>query len=220
MPDPTLEVRVKVCGIRRLEDGLLAIAEGAWALGFIFHPPSPRAITPAAAAALLARLRRESGRAFLAVGVFVDLALGELQAIVEKVGLDVAQLHGDESPEYASRVHAWEVWKALRVGESFDLTSLDPYRAVPRLLLDTHRDGVAGGTGEVFDWQFARSAATQREIILAGGLRPANVAEAVRSVQPGAIDVSSGVEERPGVKDAEKLRALFREVRGVARVAF
>jgi phosphoribosylanthranilate isomerase len=209
--------RIKVCGIRRREDALLALAEGAWALGLVFHRPSPRAIEPAEAAQLLAEVRREAGREFLAVGVFVDWPIAALQEVVDSLVLDAAQLHGAETPEYAAAIRAREVWKAIRVNEGFDLAALERYPARVRLLLDSHRPGRPGGTGETFDWEVARAAQARRPIILAGGLRPENVAQALRAVRPDAVDVSSGVEGRPGEKDPERLRAFFREARrGVA----
>jgi phosphoribosylanthranilate isomerase len=204
--------RVKVCGICRFEDALLALDEGAWALGFIFHRSSPRFIAPDYAADLIADVRQATSREFLAVGVFVDWPRAELQRVVDSAGLDVAQLHGAEAPQYVAKVRAREVWKALHVGDGFDVAEVERYPAATRILLDTFRRGEAGGTGETFDWELARAANQRRPIVLAGGIGPDNVADALERVCPEAIDVSSGVEARPGEKDAEKVRALFRNV--------
>lgn len=205
-------VRVKVCGICRLEDALVALDEGAWALGFIFHSPSPRFIAPDDAAELIAAIRGSSSREFLAVGVFVDWPRAELQRVVESAALDVAQLHGAETPGYVAEVRASEVWKALRVGDGFDVSDVDRYPAATRVLLDTYREGAAGGTGATFDWGLARAANERRPIILAGGLGPDNIADALECVRPEVVDVSSGVEVRPGEKDPCKVRALLRAV--------
>jgi len=209
--------RIKICGIRRLPDALAALEEGAWALGFIFHRPSPRYIEPQAARELLETLRRIASREFLAVGVFVDWPLEELQAAVDLAGLDVAQLHGQESAEYASKVRAKETWKALRVGEQFDPDSIQEWSDVDRVLLDTYRKGTPGGTGETFDWEVARTVQESPPIVLAGGLGPENVIRAIEEVGPDALDVSSGVESAPGEKDLLQLRELFARVRQAKR---
>ena len=186
-------IPVKICGIRRLDDALLSLGEGAWALGFIFHRPSPRFIEPVDAAALLSKIRERSGAEFRAVGVFVDWDLDELNAVVREVGLDAAQLHGAEAPGYAASVEAAEVWKAFRVGPDFEAG--------------------AGGTGEVFDWSIARACQESRPVFLAGGIDAGNIAAAIAEVRPFGIDVSSGVESSPGIKDGELVRRLFSEAR-------
>ncbi len=200
-------VKVKICGITRYDDACVALDAGAWALGFVFHPTSPRFIAPERAAAILDRLPRST----FSVGVFVDWPLDELNRAVRLAGLRGAQLHGDESPEYAARVEAEMVMKAFRVGEDFDPARVDGYPG-QRILLDTHKGGVPGGTGRVFDWRVAREVGRRRPFILAGGLTPENAAEAVASAQPEGIDVSSGVEANPGIKDPIKLRRLFEAV--------
>jgi phosphoribosylanthranilate isomerase len=206
--------RVKICGIRRFEDAELAIELGAWAIGLIFHRASPRWIEPDEARRLVARVRELSrGRSVLVAGVFVDWGLGELQGIVESVGLDIVQLHGSEPPDYAAAVEAREVWKAFRVGPDFDPKRIDEYGDCERILLDTFRPGLEGGTGAAFDWSIARGIDPARSIILAGGLGPENVGDAIALVHPFAVDVSSSVESAPGVKDARRLQALFAALR-------
>ncbi len=197
-------VKVKICGITRYEDARLALDAGAWAIGFVFHRASPRAIDPERAAAILDRLPRST----LAVGVFVDWPLAELNETVRLARLRGAQLHGDESPEYAAKVEAEMVMKAFRVGEDFDPSRIDAY-SNQRILLDAYRAGVPGGTGRPFDWKVAREVSRRRPFILAGGLTPENAAGAIAEAQPEGIDVSSGVEASPGVKDPNKIRRLF-----------
>lgn len=200
-------MNVKVCGIRRLDDALLAVDSGAWALGFIFHRESPRYINPEDAARIIERLPGE----VLTVGVFVDYPIDELNDVVRQAGLGAAQLHGAESPEYAREVEASTIIKAYRVGEAFDVDVLEPYQDCT-ILLDTYRPGQAGGTGETFDWEIARRVGEKAPVILAGGLGPDNVREAIRVARPQAVDVSSGVELAPGVKDPAAIRRLFEAV--------
>ncbi len=200
-------MNVKVCGIRRLDDALVAVDSGAWALGFIFHRASPRYIDPEDAARIVERLPGE----VLTVGVFVDYPIDELNDVVRQAGLGAAQLHGAESPEYAREVEASTIIKAFRVGEEFDVARLEPYQDC-KFLLDTYRPGEAGGTGETFDWEIARRVGEKAPVILAGGLGPDNVREAIRVARPQAVDVSSGVESAPGVKDPAAIRRLFEAV--------
>ncbi len=200
-------MKVKVCGIRSYEDARAALDAGAWALGFVFHRASPRSIDPEVVERIVSRLPGET----LTVGVFVDYPLAELNAIVHAAGLKGAQLHGDEDPAYAERVKAETVIKAFRVGEGFALESLREFPR-QRILLDAYSPSAPGGTGKTCDWSLARRAAELRPVILAGGLRPENVAEALSEVRPDALDVSTGVESVPGVKDPEKLRRLFEAV--------
>jgi len=203
-------LKVKVCGIKSYEDACTALDAGAWALGFIFHPSSRRYLDPEEAGRIVRKLPRE----VLSVGVFVDFPLGDLQAFQKTAGIRGVQLHGSESPEYARAVSADLVIKALRVGEGFDLDRLKTFPGC-RILLDTFHPAAPGGTGKAFDWELARRAAQMAPIILAGGIGPGNVAEAIRKVRPDAIDVSSGVEISPGVKDGDKIRELFRAIRSL-----
>ena len=202
-------VRIKICGITNLEDALLAVDLGADALGFIFYPKSPRTVAPAAALAIIAQLPP----LVTTVGVFVDEDAAAVQDLAARVGLDWVQLHGQESPEYC-RSLGRRVIKGFRVQDQHSLTALAAYRgAAQALLLDTYKKGQIGGTGETFDWALAREARKFGPIILAGGLNPENVAQAIAAAQPQAVDVASGVESAPGKKDPEKLKRFFAAVR-------
>ncbi|MBN1444027.1 MAG: phosphoribosylanthranilate isomerase [Planctomycetes bacterium] len=202
---------VKICGLQTVGDARLCADLGAWAVGFVFHRPSPRFIEPEEAGRVAERL----GGGVLLAGVFVDWPLDRLNAVVAEVGLDAVQLHGDESPEYAAAVEAPEVWKAFRVREGFDPAAVDAYGCCRRILLDAYHPSRPGGTGATFDWEIARAVQKRRPVILAGGLSPANIADALRAVEPEAVDVSSGVELQPGVKDPRKLGELFRSIREI-----
>jgi len=198
-------VHIKICGITNLEDALLAAQFGAHALGFIFHPKSPRYVAPGAARAIIAHLPPF----VLSVGVFVDEEAQEVRDLAARVGLDWLQLHGSEPPDYC-RSLGRRVIKAFRIKDEAFLAALAPYQeACQAFLLDTYKKDRIGGTGETFDWHLAREAQKYGPIILAGGLTPANVARAVAVAQPQAVDVASGVEAAPGKKDPEKLKAFF-----------
>ena len=200
-------MNVKICGIRRYEDARAALDAGAWALGFIFYPLSKRFIEPEEAARITQRLPASA----LTVGVFVDAPLETVNATVEVAGLGGVQLHGSEDGAYAGAVEADLVIKAIRVGPAFDAESLRGYPEC-HILLDTHRPDAPGGTGEVFDWAIARRAGQVRPIILAGGLTPENVEEALRVARPAGLDVSTGLESAPGVKDRGKIARFFEAV--------
>lgn len=201
-------IKVKVCGIRSYEDARCALDAGAWALGFVFHRPSPRYIEPREAARIVARLPA----AALTVGVFVDRPLAELNEVLETAGLRGAQLHGAEDPSFARRVRADLVIKALRVGKGFDAETARDFHGFT-ILLDTFHEGLAGGTGESFDWREARRVGEITPFLLAGGLSPENVTRALEAARPEGIDLSGGLERAPGVKDHEKIRRLFAAVR-------
>jgi phosphoribosylanthranilate isomerase len=199
-----MRVKLKVCGITSLEDALVAVDCGAEYLGFNFYPKSPRYITPQSARAIIERLPDE----IVCVGVFVNEALPEDVAEILRIsGARVAQLHGDESPEYCARVGSERVIKALRVGADFDPRRTLDYPAMG-ILLDAYDAKLYGGTGKTADWAIAREAAKSVKIFLAGGLSPDNIVEAIRAVEPFAVDVNSGVEAAPGRKDANKLQRL------------
>lgn len=206
-------VAVKICGITTVDDGLAAAAAGADALGFVFYPPSPRAVNVEQARALAAALPPFVTR----VGVFANAAAGEVRGVAEKVGLDVVQLHGDESPQ-GIEGYGRRVVKALRVSGSIDAAMVVRYvDAGCAILLDTASQVEYGGTGRTFDWGLIREIRARIPyLVLAGGLDAENVGEAIRSVQPDAVDVSSGVEVRPGRKDAERVRAFIAAVRDAA----
>jgi phosphoribosylanthranilate isomerase len=199
--------RVKVCGITRLEDAELAVELGAWALGFILWPQSPRAADPAVAAGIAAALRR---RAEL-VGVFVNATLDEIAHAADELHLSHLQLHGDEGPAFcaeAGRRTGAKVIKAVRVASAADFQDLERYHTDFHLL-DTDARGLRGGTGETWDWALAARRRRKVPAILSGGLTPGNVAAGIEAVDPYAVDVSSGVEASPGVKDPAKLEAFL-----------
>ncbi|MBD3314743.1 MAG: phosphoribosylanthranilate isomerase [Chitinivibrionales bacterium] len=201
-------VRVKICGITRYDDARIAVNLGADALGFIFHPQSPRYIQPAAVREIVDRLPPFVAK----VGVFVNQLAETINAIAAAAGLDTIQLHGSESPRITEDLPL-TVIKAFSVGPDFAPSVLDTYR-VAGFLLDTWDRHKAGGTGKTFDWTVARRAVNDgHRIILAGGLGPVNVREAVEVVQPYAVDVSSGVEISPGIKSPEKMRDVIRVVK-------
>lgn len=196
-------VKVKICGITNLEDALTAIEAGADALGFVFYPLSPRHIFPELASKIIRRLPP-----FVqTVGLFVNEDLSIVNTIADQCGLDVIQLHGEEPPGYCESVRR-RVIKAFRVKDISTLDSLVQYHVASHLL-DAWSPSALGGTGQTFNWEIAITAAALRPIILAGGLTPDNVAEAVRRVKPYAVDVSSGVECSPGRKDADKIRKFI-----------
>lgn len=196
--------RVKICGVRLREDALLAAELGAWAVGFVFWPGSPRFIDPYRARAIAAALPPW----VVPVGVFVDQPEEYVAGVAGLVRLGAVQLHGAESADMISRLRA-RVIKSVPVGADFDMGRLDAVPARATVLLDAHDPHRHGGTGIRVDWTTAARAAQRRPVLLAGGLRPENVLQAVQQVQPHGIDVSSGVESAPGVKDHGRLRALF-----------
>jgi phosphoribosylanthranilate isomerase len=197
-------VRVKICGIRREVDAERAVSLGASAIGFVFWPESPRAVTADQARAIARQLP-----AFVAaVGVFVNQPREEVLKIADLARLTAIQLHGDEdaSTFLGSPI---PVIKALPVGPGFTMSAVEDLPPEVTVLLDAHDPVRRGGTGRPIEWTVASAAARRRPIILSGGLTPDNVQRAVREVRPYAIDVSSGVETAPGIKDESKLRALF-----------
>ncbi len=196
-------MRVKVCGITRPEDAELAVELGAWALGFILWPASPRAADPAEAAGIARALRR---RAEL-VGVFVNASLDEIAQAAEALHLSHVQLHGDEGPSFCAEVArrtGAKVIKAVRVASAADLQDLERYHTDFHLL-DTAARGKRGGTGETWDWALAARRRRKIPAILSGGLTAENVAAGIAAVEPYAVDVASGVEAAPGIKDPAKL---------------
>jgi phosphoribosylanthranilate isomerase len=197
-------VKVKICGIRCLEEAEAALDEGADALGFNFWPRSPRYIAPRSASEIIARLSPMAST----VGVFVNEDAARILEIASELQLSAVQLHGDESPEYCSRLASIKTIKAIRVGQDFDLSVIERY-SVAMVLLDSDVRGSYGGTGRRFDWRIAVEAKRFAPIILAGGLNTENVWDAVTHVKPAAIDVCSGVEAEPGRKDLTKLRSFM-----------
>jgi phosphoribosylanthranilate isomerase len=200
--------RIKICGITRREDAELAVAYGADAVGFVFWSGSPRHVTPETAAAIARSLPPFVSR----VGVFVNAAAADVERIVRIAGLDVAQLHGDEAVDRYRDLGA-RIVKAVTLESDDDVARVMtlPHEVMP--LVDAVDRQRRGGTGRLADWERAARLAARRPLMLAGGLTPSNVDDAIRTVQPWAIDVSSGVEVSPGIKSREKLAALIARVR-------
>ena len=200
---------VKICGVTRADDALAAVDAGASAIGFVFWPDSPRYVDPYRARAIRAALPPF----VTAVGVFVNQPVEYVSGVASLVRLGAVQLHGDETPQYASLLSA-PIVKALpltTLGES-DLAAWPDETMV---LLDVHDPVKRGGTGRTIDWDAAAAISARRRIVLAGGLTPDNVADAVARVRPFGIDVSSGVEVSPGIKDHRRVRALFEALHGI-----
>jgi len=197
-------MNVKICGITRLEDALVAEELGASAIGYVFYEKSPRFIPPEKAAAV----SKELGPFMAKVGVFVDEEPEAVVETVETAGLTAVQLHGSEDARYIECLGGISVIKAFRVSPDFDTRLLAEYD-VSAFLLDTYVEKAYGGTGRTFDWRKARECREYGRIIIAGGLDETNVNEAVSVAEPWGLDVSSGVEKSPGVKDAGKMRKLF-----------
>ncbi len=200
-------VRVKICGVRTVEEAHAALACGADALGFNFWPGSSRYIAPKKAREIICGLPPLVS----SIGVFVNEDRERIIDIASRVGLSGVQLHGDESPEFCLSLGEIKIIKALRVGDDFDCDLVKEY-PVSAVLLDTKIKGSYGGTGERFDWSAALQAKRHAPIILAGGITIENVAEAIKQVAPMAIDVCSGVEAEPGRKDLDKLTRFMAEV--------
>ena len=207
-----MPTRIKHCGITSLEDAHLAAEAGAWALGMIFWAPSPRRCSVDEAQLIGHALRRTVHL----TGVFVNARMDEIDLAVQAAGLDFVQLHGDEGPVFCSEVarrSGAKVVKAVRVRSRATLQAAAAFRT-DFLLLDAHVDGVPGGTGQTIDWELVRKASLSAPVILSGGLSAGNVAEAIAATEPFAVDVASGTEAAPGVKDPQKLRAFYEAVRG------
>jgi len=203
-------VKVKICGITNWTDAQRAVADGADILGFNFYAGSPRYIRPARAKRIVRRLPK----GISAVGVFVNESEPKMLEIARAVGLDAVQLHGDEPPAVVTRLkRSLPVIKAIRVKKSPAARELGRFEGATALLLDGFDRRARGGTGKTFDWSIARRAKRYGRIFLAGGLTPKNVGEAIRAAQPYAVDVCSGVEAKPGKKDAARMKELMRAVK-------
>jgi phosphoribosylanthranilate isomerase len=198
---------VKVCGLTRLDDAYAAVEAGASAVGFVFWPESPRFVDPYRARAIAATLPPF----VTAVGLFVNQSVGYVNGVASLVRLGAVQLHGDETPEFAASITA-PVIRALPVERAA------AWPEGTTLLLDAHDPVKRGGTGRVIDWSAAAAVAAHRRVLLAGGLTPDNVADAIARVRPFGIDVSSGVERAPGIKDHARIRALFEAIHGTSHV--
>ena len=193
---------VKICGITRLTDARHAVACGVDALGFVFWPKSPRYIAPERAVDIIATLPAR----VTTVGVFVNESVAGIRAIVEGTGIGVVQLHGDETPDYASAL-GWPVWRAFTVERAEAMSSAWPPETT--VLVDASDPVRRGGTGVKVDWRRAAGIAHAHRIVLAGGLTPENVVEAIETVRPYGVDVSSGVEDSPGVKNVDKIERFL-----------
>ena len=203
--------RIKFCGITSLDDAQRAVDAGAWAIGLILWPGSKRACDPAEAAGISARLRRTVEIA----GVFVNQPLDEVERLADTIGLSQLQLHGDEGPAYAAeaaRRTGAKIIKAQSVRLAADVVAVQAFRTDFHLL-DTHREGLRGGTGETFDWSMLARRRSQVPLILSGGLTAENVGAAIEAVHPFAVDVASGTEAAPGIKDPDKLKAFAAAVK-------
>jgi phosphoribosylanthranilate isomerase len=208
---------VKFCGVARLEDAERAVQLGAWAVGMVLWPGSARACPPDTAAAIGAALQRRAEVA----GVFVNAHLDEVVEAADAYALTLVQLHGDEGPSYCAEVGrrtGTKVIKAARVRGSADVQALRSFHTDFHLL-DAYAPGRPGGTGETFAWDLARAHPRDRPLLLSGGLTPDNVGEAIAAVRPFAVDVASGVEAAPGVKDHAKMAAFAAAVRATAPAA-
>lgn len=209
--------RVKICGITRPADARRAADLGAWALGMVFWPDSPRQCAIEDAEAIGAELRRRLQLA----GVFVNATLDEVASTADRCGLTLVQLHGDEGPAYcreAARRTGCKVMKAVRVRDAAQVRDLQRFHTDFHLL-DAYSPRTPGGTGETFAWELAREHGGEPPVVLSGGLTPENVGEAIAAARPFAVDTASGTEAEPGRKDPAKLKAFFRAVEAADRVA-
>jgi phosphoribosylanthranilate isomerase len=202
-----LQIKVKICGMTQLKDALFAVEQGVDAVGFIFYKKSPRAVTMKTVREIITKLPPLVDT----VGVFVNESAERLNKIADYCGLDLVQLHGEESPAFCRKIHR-RVIKAFRVKDLQSIKQLEKF-PVSGFLLDTFSDDLHGGTGKTFDWNLALPAKKMGPVILAGGLTPRNILQAVRQVRPYGVDVCSGVEKSPGIKDLEKVRAFLRNIR-------
>lgn len=206
-----MRTRVKYCGITRAEDARIAAELGVDAIGLVFYPPSPRAVSIEQARVIVAAVP-----AFVTVvALFVDPEVAQVESVLTGLPIDLLQFHGDESAEECER-YDWSYIKAVRMREGTDLAAISAAHNQARgLLLDSYQKGVAGGTGQTFDWArvpMERTGECDSPIILAGGLTPDNVGTAIEQVHPFAVDVSGGIESAKGIKDAEKMKAFMRSV--------
>ena len=200
--------RVKICGLTSVEDAMRAVNAGADAIGLVFYAPSPRNVSLEQAEAISA-----SVPAFVTkTALFVNPSVAEVQAVLQTGSIDLLQFHGDESPEFCEQFQCSYI-KAIRMREGIELESIaQQYHQASGLLLDAYKAGVPGGTGEQFDWQRVPKHLS-KPIILAGGLTPENIQQAIEQTQPWAVDVSGGVEQSKGIKSAEKIEQFMSRVK-------
>ena len=199
---------IKICGITNIDDALCAAESGADAVGFILHPPSPRYIAPERAKEIIAALPP----GIATVGVFVNREAEEVRQMAADCGLDLIQLHSDESPEYCGRFSPERIIKAVFPRTPEDLRALAAYR-VRAFLIDSREAGRYGGTGKRADWGLAARLSKERPLILAGGLSIENIGEALTAVAPVAVDINSGIEKAPGIKDHDRMKRIIDLIR-------
>lgn len=201
-------MEIKICGITNSEDALFAAACGVDALGFIFYPPSPRAVTPDSARSIIYSLPKN----IVKVGVFVNHDPGEVKRVFDFCGLDLIQLHGDESADYCRKFPLSILIKAVSPQNESDIRALS-LLPVKTILLDARDGGLYGGTGKKSNWGFASEIKKLFPLVLSGGLNGENIEEAIFQVSPGAVDINSGVESAPGKKDKIKIRNILEIIR-------
>lgn len=199
-------MKVKVCGICNIDDALAAVDAGADYLGFIVFPGSPRYISPNAIKPIAARLPKH----ITTVAVTVNPDTGAVHQLLDEC--DIVQLHGDETPEFVARFDVARIWKAIHLDSAVKLKLMAQY-PVSAFVVDSMVKGLRGGTGVCCDWELAAQAAAKYRVILAGGINADNAVEAARAVNPYGLDIASGVELRPGVKDHDKIKQLFDNLR-------
>ena len=203
-------MRIKICGLTQFADAYQALQLGAWALGFIFYKKSSRWIEPMAVQSILAQLAERGLQPQHSVGVFVNARVEEIYAVAGESGINTVQLHGDENPEFCARIQGLTVWKAWRSQSTEILQKMADFEPfVQGFLFDAAVAGQYGGTGQLANWDLVANAKSIRPIILSGGLNAENISAAAKKVQAFAYDLSSGVEQCPGIKDANKLSELF-----------
>ena len=212
MKDRDTQVKVKICGMTNLKDVKVAVDGGVDAVGFIFYKKSPRLVTMQTVREIVLELPPFVD----SVGVFVDETAEQINKIADRCNLDRVQLHGDESPAFCKKIRR-RVIKAIRVKDIQSLKKLSDY-PVSSFLLDTFSEDQYGGTGKVFDWNLAYPAKKYGPIILAGGLTPINVHQAIQRIQPYGVDVCSGVESQPGIKDHKKMQAFLKNVKAERKI--
>ncbi len=206
------QVKTKICGMTQLKDALFAVEQGADAVGFIFYKKSPRSVTMKAVREIILELPPFVDT----VGVFVNESADRVNKIADYCGLDLVQLHGEESPAFCRKIHR-RVIKAFRVTDLQSLRQMEKY-PVTGFLLDTFCEDLRGGTGKAFDWNLALPVKKIGPVILAGGLTPRNIGQAVSRVRPYGVDVCSGVEKSPGIKDPEQVRAFLANIRSGSKL--
>ena len=212
MKDRDTQVKVKICGMTNLKDVKVAVDGGVDAVGFIFYKKSPRSVTMQAVREIVLELPPFVD----SVGVFVNETAEQINKIADHCKLDRVQLHGDESPAFCKKIRR-RVIKAIRVKDIQSLKKLSDY-PVSSFLLDTFSEDQYGGTGKVFDWNLAYPANKYGPIILGGGLTPINVYQAIQRIQPYGVDVCSGVESQPGIKDHKKMKAFIKNVKAERKI--